>query len=66
LGQKQFGQSVPNPHQIGAGIFAGSRQIANRLDFCFDLAMIGSQPCPLDQTRFLIDGMRNHRKRVHI
>jgi len=28
--------------------------------------VIGTQPCPLDATRFLIDSMRNHRKRMHV
>src|SRR5215469_9667029 len=31
-----------------------------------DLAVIGTQSCPLDMTRFLIDGMRDYRKRMHI
>ena len=31
-----------------------------------DLTVIGTQPCPFHLTRFLIDGMRNHRKCMHI
>ncbi len=31
VAQQQFGQPVPNPHQIRAGIFAGPDQIAHRL-----------------------------------
>jgi hypothetical protein len=28
--------------------------------------VVRAQPCPLNQTAFLIDGMRNYRKRMHI
>jgi hypothetical protein len=33
LPQKQFRQPMSHPHQIGAGIFTGTHQIAERLDF---------------------------------
>ena len=142
LAQQQFGQPVPDPHQIRAGILAGTHQITHRLHLSFrngdrgdltktqqpgqmrgitgvgldpiprradqlrwrrydtldlgvgqcsrqskarrsslighphrtsqsvqpvqDLAVIGTQTRPRDLTRFLIDSMRNHRKRMHI
>jgi hypothetical protein len=57
----------PGLSETGRASFVGDpHRAAQSLQPSQDLAVIGAQPRPFDVTGFLIDGMRNHRKRMHI
>jgi hypothetical protein len=60
------GQGSREPEPRRPGFIGHSHRATQLVQSGQDLAVIGTQSCPLDATCFFIECMRNHRKRMHV